>query len=80
MTQARHEYSARRGQESYDPETIDSVSSFFAASRPRHSRRTTVRQLAAGFDAPTLNYGAVRKAGRRSRAPEANWISPSYRV
>jgi hypothetical protein len=36
-------------------------------------------QLAAGFDAPTLNYGAARKAGRRSRTPEANWIAPSYR-
>jgi Txe/YoeB family toxin of Txe-Axe toxin-antitoxin module len=36
-------------------------------------------QLAPGFDAPTLNYGAVRKAGRQSRAPEANWISPTYR-
>jgi hypothetical protein len=33
MTQARHEYSARRGQESYDAETVDSVSSFSAASK-----------------------------------------------
>jgi hypothetical protein len=35
MTQERHEYSARRGQQSCDAETVDSVSSFFAASEGR---------------------------------------------
>jgi hypothetical protein len=33
MTQARHEYSARRGQESYEAETVDSVSGLFEASK-----------------------------------------------
>jgi hypothetical protein len=33
VTQARHEYSVRRAQQSYDAETIDSLSSFFAVSK-----------------------------------------------
>jgi hypothetical protein len=62
MTQARHEYSSRRGQQSYDAETVDSVNSFFVASKARRFRRTTVPQLAAEFDAPTLILDATPKA------------------
>jgi hypothetical protein len=56
MTQARHEYSARRGQESYDADAVDSVTglanSFAVIRKSLHSSKgsrsaTLVRQRAA---------------------------------
>jgi hypothetical protein len=52
MTQARREYSARRGEESYDAETVDSVGSFFCSVE--------------GRDAPGAQKGWQAVAGPRS--------------
>jgi len=47
MTQARHEISTRRGQESYDAGTVDSVSSFFAASKDERESGLVMRDALA---------------------------------
>jgi hypothetical protein len=63
MTQARHEYCARRGQESYDAETVDSVSSFFAASK--------AETLQAHDSASTR--GRIRRSNIELRCCQKGW-------